>query len=103
MVVFDDRLFRNDKKTPICETLNMATVRCWYGKETKLGRCKSLIDVEFDHRPGFISRGHFTFGVRVVSTREQAEQVVGDCSRNAQLTADQEFRFRQKLFAGLRE
>jgi len=101
VVVFDSRLYKDDRETPISETLCMATVCCWYGKEGLFGQCKSLVDVEFDHNPGHVSKGHFTFGLKKVETEEQAEAVVKEVTKNASLSPVQEFYFRKKIFAGL--
>jgi len=42
------------------------------------------IDVEFDYKPGKVSRGHFTDGVRILSTSqedvENEGQYVNPCS-----------------------
>jgi hypothetical protein len=71
--VFDPRLFVDDKKTPLSVTMRPATVVCRYG--LKVGYRASmekpwiypdLVDVEFDHRLGVVSKGHFTDGVRIL-------------------------------------
>lgn len=68
--VFDPRLFVDDKKTPLSVTVRPATVVCRYGKKvfysasmTRPWIYPDLVDVEFDHRPGTVSKGHFTDGV----------------------------------------
>jgi hypothetical protein len=101
VLVFDSRLYVDDKKTPINETLNMATVLCWYGT-FRNHRYKSLIDVEFDHQPGQISHGHITTAVRVVESEAQAERAVREIATNAKLNEDQEFLLRKKLLQGVK-
>lgn len=68
VLVFDATLFVDDKSTPLSHTVRPATVVCWYGCRASevLGgyQYPSLIDVQFDHRPQAISRGHFTDAVR---------------------------------------
>ena len=60
VIVFDHRLYINDKKTPLSKTMQPATVIMWYGKRSIFGWVDgSLIDVTFD-RDGRRSNGHFT-------------------------------------------
>lgn len=77
VMVFDHRLYDNDKTTPLAITMQPATVVRWYGKRTKYisyieddyGESfidevrdwiyPTLVDVEFDYRPGEISCQHF--------------------------------------------
>jgi hypothetical protein len=63
--VFDAKLFRNDRSTPLSMTMQRATVVRWYGQlemrysdGLTFGPYDSLIDVVFDH-DGRLSRGHF--------------------------------------------
>lgn len=59
VMVFDSRLFKNDKDTPLSFTIRPGTVTKWYGYESeRFGKYPSLIDVKFDHREE-ISRAHF--------------------------------------------
>ncbi len=62
--IFDWRLFKNDKDTPVSFTVRPATVLRWYGRRASktIGGYPypSLIDVVFDHRPNEVSHGHFT-------------------------------------------
>ena len=69
VLVFDDSLFINDKKTPHSVTVKPATVVCWYGKRSKhFGWTDgSLIDIDFDHRG--ISYGHFTSMVTITESK----------------------------------
>lgn len=53
--VFDPRLFKNDKDTPT--SITMQPARVVDERIDDLGR--KLWDVEFDYRPGEVSRGHF--------------------------------------------
>lgn len=63
LLVFDSRLYVDDVKTPPSVTVKPATVIRWYGRYARSpvtgGPYPSLVDVEFDHRPGEESRGHF--------------------------------------------
>ena len=79
--VFDSRLFKDDKTTPLSLTKQPCTVLAWYGKcdippfedrhtyshrrgglsieeVRRIWRYPSLVDVQFD-RDGHISHGHF--------------------------------------------
>lgn len=81
VMVFDPSLYQDDVSTPLSKTLQPATVLCWYGKtctppaSMMIGenpwkyerKYESLIDVQFDH-DGRISRGHFTLGVKKISS-----------------------------------
>lgn len=70
--VFDPWLYRDDRSTPISETVKPATVVCRYGSKTtdpESGLTRhypDLVDVLFDHRPERVSRGHFTSGVELI-------------------------------------
>ena len=71
VTVFDGRLFKDDVSTPLSHTMRSATVKQWYGKRSKHhGVYSNLIDVEFDHRPGKVSRGHFADQVEVIDGKE---------------------------------
>lgn len=62
--VFDHRLFKDDKSTPLSTTIKSATVIRRYGKEYPVsGKHPDLVDVEFDYLPGQISKAHFTRNV----------------------------------------
>jgi len=66
VVVFDPRLFKNDKVTPLSVTMQPAVAVRRYGTRSKhFGIYPDLLDVQFDH-DGRISRGHFTRGVKRV-------------------------------------
>ena len=58
VLVFDPRLYKDDKITPPAYTFRPATVKRYYRDNNE-----SLIDVVFDY-DGRLSRGHFTWGVR---------------------------------------
>jgi len=62
VIVFDHRLWEDDKSTPPEKTFKPATVVCHYGCKSMMGHWNypSLIDIRFDHRPSQVSRGHFT-------------------------------------------
>lgn len=66
VMVFDSRLYVNDVITPLSMTMKPATIVSRYGSLKtsfigfSLGPYPDLIDVIFDHRPGCVSRGHFT-------------------------------------------
>lgn len=71
VMVFDPRLFVDDKSTPSSMTMKPATVVCRYGYKqpavpfeegAKDWIYPDLVDVEFDHRG--LSKGHFTYGVK---------------------------------------
>ena len=61
VLVFDHRLYKNDRQTPLTTTMRPATVIRYYGKYCKGLQCfyPDLIDVVFDHRPQQESKGHF--------------------------------------------
>jgi hypothetical protein len=63
--VFDHWLYKDDRETPLSVTVKEATVIRRYGKRSEYSGhiYPDLVDVEFDHRPGEESRGHFTSGV----------------------------------------
>lgn len=64
VLVYDYRGFKNDVETPRSVLIRPAVVVCRYGYITDYGsgpcRYPDLLDVVFDHRPGEVSRGHFT-------------------------------------------
>lgn len=65
--VFDTRLYKDDVSTPPSTTMRAATVKRWYGYRSQHhGVYENQIDIEFDHRPGEVSRGHFANGVEVL-------------------------------------
>jgi hypothetical protein len=68
--VFDHRLFINDVSTPLKTTMRAATVKKWYGERcgwpNKGAVNGNLIDVEFDHRPEEVSKGHFADHIEVL-------------------------------------
>jgi len=59
--VFDLGLYVDDKITPLSITFKPATVLAVH--ENAHGVKETLVDVEFDHRPGEISKSHFVWGV----------------------------------------
>jgi len=60
VMMFDNTLWIDDKKTPLSHTVRPATIIRRYGKrDPKFGIYPDLIDVRFDHRPDKISKGHF--------------------------------------------
>ncbi len=68
VLVFDSRLFKNDKDTPLSMTMKKATVLCRYGCRSTYNRewiYPDLVDVIFDHDK-HISKGHFTYGVELI-------------------------------------
>lgn len=66
--VFDYWLYRDDRSTPISETVKPATVLCRYGERSRHSgyTYPDLVDVLFDHQPDRVSRGHFTYGVELI-------------------------------------
>ena len=71
VTVFDPRLYKGDVETPLSHTMRLATVKKWYGyRSERYGTYSSLIDVEFDYRPGKISEGHFTDSMMKILTKE---------------------------------
>jgi hypothetical protein len=72
VIVFDGRIYKDDKVTPLSITMRPATVVCWYGLPAKFQNGythfarneQTLIDVLFDHRPSEVSRGHFTSAIQ---------------------------------------
>ncbi len=79
VIVFDSRLYVDDRLTPLSTTMRPATVVRRYGKlETKttdedlrLGNYPDLVDVVFDHRPFAVSNGHFTSGVKILEEKDR--------------------------------
>jgi hypothetical protein len=61
-MVFDSRLFKNDRDTPLSITIQRATIID--ERKDKLGR--RIFDVVFDYRPEDVSRGHFANTVRIL-------------------------------------
>jgi hypothetical protein len=64
VMVFDYRLFKDDKLTPLSHTVRPATVVCRYGIKEHGRTYEDLCDVLFDHRNEHVSHGHFTYGVK---------------------------------------
>jgi hypothetical protein len=63
VLVFDHRLFKDDKSTPLSMTMKEAKVICRYGQRSRYNPSwiyPDLIDVVFDYRPNEISHAHFT-------------------------------------------
>jgi len=74
VIVFDNLLYRDDVSTPLSVTMKPATVVRHYGKveekyscDLSLGPYTSMVDVVFDHRPERESRGHFTYGIQLLT------------------------------------
>jgi hypothetical protein len=63
VLVYDCSQFKDDYTTPCLQLELPATVVCWYGEKTNWGTYPDLVDVVFDHRPEYISHGHFGDGV----------------------------------------
>jgi len=64
VLVGDQRLYKNDKDTPLSVTQKPATIVCRYGYiSERFGNYPDCVDVLFDHRPE-ISKGHFTYGIK---------------------------------------
>ena len=63
--VFDPRLFVDDWSTPLSVTFRPATVVCRYGKKVfyQASMEKPWL---YPDRPGVISKGHFTDGVKLL-------------------------------------
>lgn len=79
VLIFDARLYKDDRRTPLSVTMQPATVLRWYGKTadtkasgSRFGPYPSLVDVRFD-RDGRESRGHFAGGTyaRVLDTPKE--------------------------------
>ena len=67
VLVFDSRLFVDDRKTPPSVTMKPATVLRRYGyRSEQFGVYDDLVDVDFDHRGE--SRAHFTSYARAHPT-----------------------------------
>lgn len=70
--VFDSTLFVNDVATPLSHTMRPATVVCWYSKITPMQEMyDGMVDVLFDHRPGKVSRGHFTYRMTNLASEDE--------------------------------
>lgn len=76
--IFDHRLYKDDKKTPLSMTMKEATVIRHYGEQARsygedlvLGPYSSCIDVVFDHRPESESKGHATWGIHILEHQGQ--------------------------------
>lgn len=80
--VFDPRLYKDDRSTPLSTTIKLATVLRWYGKQsTYSGQTvsyPSLIDVQFWH-DGRESKAHFADEIYVEVI---AKPSVGQCIDN---------------------
>lgn len=69
--VFDYRLFKDDKSTPLSYTMREATVvaryskKCYYPVSEMTYIYPDLLDVVFDH-DDCMSKGHFTYAVEVL-------------------------------------
>lgn len=61
VLVFDPSLYKDDTKTPLSMTMKPATVVKWYGHrdENSNWRYPNSVDVVFDYKPGYVSKGHF--------------------------------------------
>jgi hypothetical protein len=68
---FDNRLYVNDRVTPLSVTMKPATIICRYGYVSydmmrilgwsyETAQYPDLCDIKFDHRPDEISKAHFT-------------------------------------------
>ena len=67
--VFDSKLYVNDKSTPPSVTFKPATVLSVH-RNVNCDQ-ETLVDVEFDHRLGEISKCHFVWGVRELKVIKQ--------------------------------
>ena len=68
VLVFDTRLYRDDRSTPLAQTMQPATVLKRYGYRSRHNPSwthPDVVDVRFD-RDGRESCGHFTSYVRVI-------------------------------------
>lgn len=78
VLVFDSGLYQDDVSTPLSITMKPATVVCRYGVSAEhthgLGNYPDLVDVKFDHKPMFVSRGHFTDGVEEMAEEKQEKK-----------------------------
>jgi hypothetical protein len=71
VIVFDTRLYVDDRTTPLTHTMRPATVLRRYGfRSDRFGVYPDCVDVRFDHRPEE-SRGHFTDYVKLVPATEE--------------------------------
>ena len=68
VIAFDPKLYKNDEETPIKTTMKPGTVICRYGEYNKIYNVSydDLVDIQFDHRPDKISKGHFTSLVKEI-------------------------------------
>jgi hypothetical protein len=81
--VFDNRIYIDDKTTPLSFTMRDATVVCRYGERVRDWIYEDLVDVVFDHRPNEVSKGHFTWGIEVLK---------GECPMKLQYSWEGSFR-----------
>lgn len=66
--VFDHRLFKNDRSTPLSETMKPAVVVRIYDYVSRfgLGMYPNVADVVFDYRPNEVSKAHFTEFIEIM-------------------------------------
>jgi len=69
VLVFDPRLFKDDRRTPLQFTYRPATVLNRYIRQPSYNpngdnKGRDVIDVKFDHRPHAVSTAHFVEYVR---------------------------------------
>lgn len=65
VIVFNARIYKDDKKTPLSMTMQKATVIKWYGQKTIYGQYSNLIAVQFDGE-ATVSNGHFADHVEII-------------------------------------
>jgi hypothetical protein len=68
VLAYDSLLYKNDKDTPLSITMKEATVVCRYGCRSTYNKewiYPDLVDVIFDHDKR-LSKGHFTYGVKLL-------------------------------------
>ena len=63
VLVFDHRLFKDDRSTPLSVTMKSATVIRRYDYQGEFGHY-DVVDVEFDYRPRKVSKAHLVEGIK---------------------------------------
>lgn len=67
VLVFNPTIYKDDKSTPLAQTIQPATVIMWYGQRSYFGgNDGNLVTVKFDH-DGRISPGHFADHMKTLS------------------------------------
>jgi hypothetical protein len=79
VLVFDRRLYKDDKSTPLSVTMQPAVVLRRYGyRSRRYGLYPDMVDVKFEY-DGFVSDAHFTNVVKFIEREEPPRLSVSYC------------------------